>query len=131
MVSFIFTNALDQFRIRKQSEWYGSTPWLRVSLGVVECDLHLHPAEVDSAETFRHPQCFSVRTARIVEPTLIVETATFRYEYVALPLPYRISKPARSRFGGKTAAIGENLPVMIEFFVQDHNDTGRLNNLEW
>src|SRR5262249_41472414 len=60
MVSFIFTNTLDQFGIRKQSEWYGSTPWLRVNLGVVECDLHIHPAEVDSAETFRHPQCFSV-----------------------------------------------------------------------
>src|SRR5262245_38955488 len=105
MVLFVFTNALDELRIREASEWNGSAPGLRVCLGIVESNLHFHPTEIETAEALGDSQFFTVRMSRIVKPTLIVEAHGLGNERVAFPLSYGISEPARTRFGRKAAPI--------------------------
>src|SRR5262249_37455964 len=68
---------------------------------------------------------------RIVKPAFVIESDRFGDKGIALPLPNGISEPARIGLRRKAAAIRKDLPVVIELFIEDHNDAGSLNDFEW
>src|SRR5262249_26871663 len=93
MVSFIFTNALDQFGIRKQIESYGSAPWLRIRLRVIERNLQFHPAEVRPAKTFRHAGASRFGLPSDVRGVFGTETCTHCVNRIATTVGYNIPTP--------------------------------------
>src|SRR5262245_18300690 len=131
MVSFVFTNALDEISIREQRERNCGAPGLCVGLGIVKRDLNFHAPEIKPAETLRYAQLFAMRMSWIVEPALIVKAYSLRHKRVAFPFADRVSKPTGIRFRRKPAAVTENLAIVIDLFVKDDEDDGSLNELEW
>ena len=81
-------------------------------------------------KTFRNAKGIGVGIAGIVEPAPIIEPDGFGNKRVAFPTANGISEPGLRRFGRKAAAVGENLPVMIELLIEEHNDVACLDNLE-
>src|SRR5215471_4007477 len=104
MVSFVFTNALDEVGIGKQRKRYGCAPGFGVGLGIVKRDLNFHAPEIKPAESFGYAQLFAVRMPRIVEPALIVEAYSLSHKSIAFPFADRVSKPTGIRFRRNRAA---------------------------
>src|SRR5262245_58568668 len=116
MVSFVFADAFDQFGVGEQRERNVCTPWFRIGFRIIERNLNLHPAKVDSSETLRDAQCLCVRVARIIKPALVIKSDSFRNKSIAFPFPNGISEPTGIGFRRMSAAVAENLSKMVELF---------------
>src|SRR5262245_16355151 len=130
MVSFVLADTFNQIGVGEQCEWYGRAPGFRISLRIIESDPHLHPTEIDAAETFGHSKRIAVGMPRIVEPALVVEADSLGNEGVAFPFADGIAEPARISFWRERAAVGKNLPIVVELLIQNYENAGRLDNLE-
>src|SRR5579863_7975545 len=85
--------------------------------------------EVAAAEAFERVKGFGMRAAAVVQPALVVETASVDNEPVAFPPPGGIAEPCGRCDRRMTAAIRENLPETSEFFIQNEGQASVLHNL--
>src|ERR1700731_3550596 len=130
-VLFVFAEMFDELRIRKQLEAYSHRlPGLRISLRVIDREVHFQVSEIRAAEAFSDLQRVRVRVTAIVQPGSLFESSRLDNKRVAFPLPDRVPEPGRIGILWERAAIGENLPILIEFLVENHEFTRRLDNLE-
>src|SRR5271154_2351973 len=88
-------------------------------------------AEIAAAKAFRQAHGFAVWVPHDVQGRLIVEPGGFDDEVAGGPSPHRIAKPARLRIRGGLAAIGEDLTKYRSVLVQDHRESGGLDNFKW
>ena len=88
------------------------TPRARVCLGVVDSELDLEPAEIESAHAFGDLQHVGVRVSAVVQPCTIVDTDRFDDERIRVPAPDRVAKPRRVNVGralGKASEVAASV----------------------
>src|SRR6266849_8174862 len=121
----------NELRIRKQLEMYSrSLPRLRISLRVIDRDVQFQGPEIRAAVAFGDMQRLRVGVTAIIKPGPLFETSGLDDKRVAIPLPDRVPEPGGIGILWEGTAIGENLPILIEFLVEHSDFSGRLDDLE-
>ena len=131
-VFFVFTEVLDEFRIRKQDEMYrNGLPRLGISLRIIDGKLQFHVSEIQAPESFSEVQCIRVGVTPVIEPALVIEPCRIHYKRIPFPLADRKAEPGGSGIFRQGPAVGENLAKLIELFLKDDRLPWRLNDFEW
>ena len=122
-VSFI-ADGFEQLRVSRQlcADW--NCPSLGVSLGILECHGDFQVAEIRASVALRDAQRFCMGIAALESCPVVVSVALLN-QCVSVPVPYRVSHPARVGFGLQVAAVRVN-PTVSEIFVQDDDRRGGL-----
>src|SRR5882762_6678962 len=129
-VLFVFAEMFNELGIRKQLEMHSRRlPGLRISLRVIDRDVHFQRSEIRAAEAFSDVQRIRVGVTAIIQPGPLFETSRLNNKRVAFPLPDRVPEPGGIGILWERAAIGENLPVLIEFLEENHEFARRLDDL--
>jgi hypothetical protein len=121
---------LEQLRIRLQHEAERlRVPRTRGCLRIIDRDVQRHPTEIESSKTFGDAERLGMRVAAVVEPAAFSETGGLDGERIPFPAAHRVAVVRRVGIDGQRPAVGVNLPVLVELFVQNDGDTRRLNDL--
>src|SRR5215471_19090157 len=108
-VPFILANGFHQLVIGKQLEWNGYAPWFRVSLRIVNRDLHIQMTEIAAMEALDGMIGVGMRMPSVVQIGLIVEPAAVHNKRIAFPFPNRVTHPGGLHVFRESAPIGEDL----------------------
>src|SRR6185437_7249425 len=58
----------------------------------------------------------------------VAETDGFNHQRICVPFPHRVAIPPGLRIDGRSATVGEYLPLSIIRFVDDQHEAGGLND---
>src|SRR5262245_35276092 len=86
-IKIVLTGVFDDVGIGHQARLLLHRPRLRISLGVVDCNLNVQVPEVHPPETLGDMQRFGSRLTCLIQPCLSVEATGFDDERIAIPLP--------------------------------------------
>src|SRR6266516_594663 len=129
-VLLVLADAFDDLGVGIQVEGESHRPGFGVRFRIIECDLDVEVSEVGAVKAFGDAKGVAVGVSGIIEPALIIESDGLGNERVAFPSANRISEPGLRRFGRKSATVGEDLPIVIELLIEEHNDVRCLDDLE-
>src|SRR6266571_5263775 len=129
-VLLVLADAFDDLGVGIQVEGESHRPGFGVRFRIIECDLDVEVSEVGAVKAFGDAKGVGVGVSGIIEPALIIESDGLGNERVAFPSANRISEPGLGRFGRKSATVGEDLPIVIELLIEEHNDVRCLDDLE-
>src|SRR5437867_12794008 len=110
-VSFVFTDVFHQLGIGLKFELQRKRPGLGIGLGAVNRDFGVHMTEVAPAEAFDGVQSFGMRTAAVIDPAPVIETASIYHEPVAFPLADGKAEPGGIAHPRMRTAVCEDLTV--------------------
>jgi len=111
----ILANGFHQFFIRKKIEpRQVHRPRFRIRSRIIDRDLQIDMPKVPAPQAFGHVQCFGLRVAAVVQPTLLIKTGGLDHEGVAVPPSHRIAHINGQYRFLERAAIQEDLtPVVV------------------
>src|ERR1700682_2993402 len=130
-ILLVIANVFEHFRIGSQLKPDIFSPWLGVSLGVIDGDLNAQMPEVGACEALGDMHRVAVGMTCVIQPAPVVESSGIDNQRVSLPLTSRITIPGRQRDFGTAAAIHENLPKVSHLLVKDSDDVRSLNDPFW
>ena len=104
-------------------------PWARVRFRIIDGDLEVQASIIRPPELLRDRRCARKRIAATIRPPVILETRRPDDERVAHPPARRVAVEGRKGIDRGGTAIGEDLPKLIVFFVEDDDSPWELYNL--
>ena len=86
--------------------------------------------EIAAAKALLNPQRLAVGKSEGIQPALVVEARGIHQQRIVFPFPNRVSQLCWLRIGGKLASIHIHLTVRVVHFIQHHDQSRRLNDLD-
>src|SRR5579863_9534710 len=123
-VFLVLAHAFDEFGVGEKFKLQRKRPGSGVGLGIVNRDFDVHVTEIAAAKAFDGVKRLGMRTAAVIDPALVVETARVDHEPVAIPLPDGIAEPGGTGHRDVCAAIREDLAVQRVLFIQNEGHAG-------
>src|SRR5207247_98411 len=129
-ILFVVADLFNQLSVRKQIERHSESPGFQVRLRVVDGELNFHMPEVAPPVAFDEMQGVGGRVPAKIEPVVLTnEPPRVHDQCIAFPLANRVPHPAAIEIRRKQTAVGEDLAIVIEFLVEDYDQSRRLDDL--
>src|SRR5437016_198813 len=117
-VFLVLAHVLHHFGVGEKFILQRERPGPAIGLGIVNSDFDVHVTEVAPAEAFNGVESFGMRTAAVIDPALVVETASVDHKPVAVPPADGIAEPGGVADRRMGTAIREDLAVTRELFIE-------------
>src|SRR5437867_3185045 len=125
----LIADVFHYFSIRPQVHRLSDCPRLCIDLGVIDRDLQIHMPKVFPAKVLDDVKSIRRWLARLIHPRLSIEPFTVDYQSVAIPLRCGITPPCGNEIVCQLTAIEEDLPPCVRGLVENHDGSGRLDDL--
>src|SRR6266704_2746401 len=125
----LVANEFHQLLIRQQACLLVDRPRLCIGLGIIDGDLNIHVAKILAPKTLNDMQGIRGWLPGLIQPGLAVKTLGIDDQSMSFPLTCRITHPSWSEVLSQLAAIQEDLPPEIESLVNNHDESGGLDDL--
>src|SRR2546429_5880632 len=131
LVGVLIADHLQNVAVRFQKFGDLYRDWLDEYFRVVNGELQVHMAEIAAMNGVLDMQGFAAGISTQRARVIVIEPCRVYHQRIAFPSARGIAEPCRLRILGKLAPIQINLAVRVIDFVQNHDLSWRLNDLEW
>src|SRR5262245_2472481 len=130
LVGVLIADHLQNVAVRFQKFGDLYRDWLDEYVRVVNRQLQVHMAEIAAMKALLDMQGFGAGISAQRGLAVVIETCRVHHQRIAFPSAHGVAEPCRLRIFGKLAPIQVYLTVRVIDLVQDHDLSGRLNDLE-